>query len=244
MCGWCRRARSAAPTGARWRCAAPSCSRYGDPAGTSGAARGARLDARRATRGLAVARRRCAGHARQPDGAHAGRPRAAAPRRHRRRRTARLPAGVGGLPRRGRDGRAGAGRSTTASTSTRCSGSRSRTPLRAVYVTPHHQYPTTVTLKAARRLALLALARANALRHHRGRLRPRVSLRRPPGAAAGQRATRRPGHLHRHAVEDPRARACASATSSRRRRCCTASARSARCSTSRAIWPPRPRWRR
>lgn len=35
----------------------------------------------------------------------------------------------------------------------------SRTTLRAVYVTPHHQYPTTVTLKAARRLALLALAR-------------------------------------------------------------------------------------
>jgi GntR family transcriptional regulator/MocR family aminotransferase len=36
-------------------------------------------------------------------------------------------------------------------------GSRS---IRAVYVTPHHQYPTTVTLKAARRLALLALARS------------------------------------------------------------------------------------
>jgi GntR family transcriptional regulator / MocR family aminotransferase len=35
-----------------------------------------------------------------------------------------------------------------------------RTALRAVYVTPHHQYPTTVTLKAARRLALLDLARA------------------------------------------------------------------------------------
>jgi GntR family transcriptional regulator/MocR family aminotransferase len=33
-------------------------------------------------------------------------------------------------------------------------------PLRAVYVTPHHQYPTTVTLKAARRLSLLALARS------------------------------------------------------------------------------------
>jgi GntR family transcriptional regulator/MocR family aminotransferase len=32
--------------------------------------------------------------------------------------------------------------------------------LRAVYVTPHHQYPTTVTLKAARRLALLSLARS------------------------------------------------------------------------------------
>jgi GntR family transcriptional regulator / MocR family aminotransferase len=36
----------------------------------------------------------------------------------------------------------------------------SRTTLRAVYVTPHHQYPTTVTLKAARRLSLLARARA------------------------------------------------------------------------------------
>ena len=35
-----------------------------------------------------------------------------------------------------------------------------RATVRAVYVTPHHQYPTTVTLKAARRLALLALARA------------------------------------------------------------------------------------
>jgi GntR family transcriptional regulator/MocR family aminotransferase len=35
-----------------------------------------------------------------------------------------------------------------------------RTALRAAYVTPHHQYPTTVTLKAARRLALLSLARA------------------------------------------------------------------------------------
>jgi GntR family transcriptional regulator/MocR family aminotransferase len=35
-----------------------------------------------------------------------------------------------------------------------------RAPVRAVYVTPHHQYPTTVTLKAGRRLALLELARA------------------------------------------------------------------------------------
>jgi GntR family transcriptional regulator/MocR family aminotransferase len=32
-------------------------------------------------------------------------------------------------------------------------------PLRAVYTTPHHQYPTTVTLAAGRRLALAALAR-------------------------------------------------------------------------------------
>ena len=33
-----------------------------------------------------------------------------------------------------------------------------RRPIRAVYVTPHHQYPTTVTLTAARRLALRQLA--------------------------------------------------------------------------------------
>ena len=33
-----------------------------------------------------------------------------------------------------------------------------RTPLRAVYVTPHHHYPTTVTLSAARRMALYELA--------------------------------------------------------------------------------------
>jgi GntR family transcriptional regulator/MocR family aminotransferase len=35
--------------------------------------------------------------------------------------------------------------------------------LRAVYVTPHHQYPTTVTMSASRRLALLALAKRHGL---------------------------------------------------------------------------------
>ncbi|WP_234054175.1 MULTISPECIES: PLP-dependent aminotransferase family protein [unclassified Xanthobacter] len=35
--------------------------------------------------------------------------------------------------------------------------------LKAVYVTPHHQYPTTVTLGAARRLRLLELARRHRL---------------------------------------------------------------------------------
>jgi GntR family transcriptional regulator/MocR family aminotransferase len=34
-----------------------------------------------------------------------------------------------------------------------------REPVRAVYVTPHHQLPTTVTMSAARRMALLELAR-------------------------------------------------------------------------------------
>jgi GntR family transcriptional regulator/MocR family aminotransferase len=38
-----------------------------------------------------------------------------------------------------------------------------REPVRAVYVTPHHQYPTTVTLSAARRIALLDLARRERL---------------------------------------------------------------------------------
>ncbi len=35
----------------------------------------------------------------------------------------------------------------------------SRRPIRALYVTPHHQFPTTATLAAPRRLQLLALAR-------------------------------------------------------------------------------------
>ncbi|MDC0670007.1 MocR-like pyridoxine biosynthesis transcription factor PdxR [Nannocystis radixulma] len=38
-----------------------------------------------------------------------------------------------------------------------------REAVRAVYITPHHQYPTTVTLAAGRRLQLLALARAHRL---------------------------------------------------------------------------------
>jgi GntR family transcriptional regulator/MocR family aminotransferase len=36
-----------------------------------------------------------------------------------------------------------------------------REPVRAVYTTPHHQYPTTVTLAPGRRLQLLALAQAH-----------------------------------------------------------------------------------
>lgn len=35
------------------------------------------------------------------------------------------------------------------------------TPIRALYLTPHHQYPTTATLDSGRRLALLALARSH-----------------------------------------------------------------------------------
>jgi len=37
------------------------------------------------------------------------------------------------------------------------------TRVRAVYTTPHHQYPTTVTLSAGRRLALLELARTRGI---------------------------------------------------------------------------------
>jgi DNA-binding transcriptional MocR family regulator len=36
-----------------------------------------------------------------------------------------------------------------------------RHPIRAVYVTPHHQFPTTVTMSAGRRLKLLDLARVH-----------------------------------------------------------------------------------
>lgn len=36
-----------------------------------------------------------------------------------------------------------------------------REPVRAVYVTPHHQYPSTVTLSPARRIELLELARTH-----------------------------------------------------------------------------------
>jgi GntR family transcriptional regulator/MocR family aminotransferase len=38
-----------------------------------------------------------------------------------------------------------------------------RRPIRAIYLTPHHQYPTTVALTAARRVALLKLARDHRL---------------------------------------------------------------------------------
>src|SRR4029079_9670541 len=38
-----------------------------------------------------------------------------------------------------------------------------REPVRVVYVTPHHQFPTTVTMSAARRMALLAPARRKKL---------------------------------------------------------------------------------
>lgn len=38
-----------------------------------------------------------------------------------------------------------------------------RRPIRALYVTPHHQHPTTVTMTAARRVALLALAHQHRL---------------------------------------------------------------------------------
>lgn len=40
---------------------------------------------------------------------------------------------------------------------------RRRTKIAALYVTPHHQYPTTVTLSPARRVALGALARRHGL---------------------------------------------------------------------------------
>ncbi|MFN7971916.1 MAG: PLP-dependent aminotransferase family protein [Acidobacteriota bacterium] len=76
--------------------------------------------------------------------------------------------------------------------------------LRAVYLTPHHQYPTTVTLSAARRLAAGARTRAP-LRGHRGRLRLRVPLRGSSRPAARERRCGGVRRLRRDALQDPRA---------------------------------------
>ena len=79
-------------------------------------------------------------------------------------------------------------------------------PLRALYLTPHHQYPTMVALSAQRRLRLLELARMHRCAvleddyahefHYQGR----------PTLAAGQRRSSRLGGVHRHALQDPDAR--------------------------------------
>ncbi len=63
--------------------------------------------------------------------------------------------------------------------------------LRAVYLTPHHQYPTTVTLSPARRLALLELARRERLAVLEDDYDNEFALRGAPGPAAGERRRRR-----------------------------------------------------
>ena len=78
-----------------------------------------------------------------------------------------------------------------------------------VYVTPSHQFPTTVTMSLERRHALLERAAAFGLHRHRRRLRKRA---RPPGQpAAGAEIPRpqRPRHLHLVACRRPWRRACA-----------------------------------
>ena len=116
-----------------------------------------------------------------------------------------------------------------------------RMKLRAVYVTPHHQYPTTVTLKAARRLALLEFARAEKIAIIEDDYDHEFHYDRPASTAARERRPRRHGRLHRHAVEDSRAwpayRLHRGATSGAAE-CWSVSAR---CSTSRAISRPKRR---
>ena len=68
-----------------------------------------------------------------------------------------------------------------------------RTPVRAVYLTPHHQYPSTAVLPAPRRLALLALAREHRIAvleddydhefHYEGRPILPLAARAPEGVA-------------------------------------------------------------
>ena len=89
--------------------------------------------------------------------------------------------------------------------------------VRAVYVTPSHQYPLGMSMSAARRLALLDWAARARRLDARGRLRQRVPLRQPPArrAAGHGRAT------SAWSTSAPSARCssprCASATSSCRR---------------------------
>ena len=101
------RARARVPAGAGARRRA-NCSPTAIPRAIPACARRWRRCSRHArARGR---RGRRARHARQPDGAVADRARATPPGRHRRRRGSRLPAGVGGVSRRGRDRGAGARR--------------------------------------------------------------------------------------------------------------------------------------
>ena len=90
-----------------------------------------------------------------------------------------------------------------ASSSTSCGGSRRG----AVVLTPAHQYPTGAVLSAAPPPALAAWA-PTLTANRRGRLRRRVPLRPSArGCAPGCRAG--PGHLRRHALEEPGARPAA-----------------------------------
>ena len=105
--------------------------------------------------------------------------------------------------------------------------------VRALYVTPHHQFPTTVTLSAGRRLKLLELARAHRFAiveddydydfHYDGRpVLPLASVD-PAGVVVYVGTLRR--------CSRPR---CASATSSRPLHSLSGSPRIARTSTRRA----------
>ena len=99
-----------------------------------------------ATRALPDRRGGCVRDARQPDGALARRARAAAAP------ATSSPSRASAIARPGRRSAPRARASCrcrsmrAASTSTRWRALHDRTPVRAVYLTPHHQYPTTVTL--------------------------------------------------------------------------------------------------
>src|SRR5262249_59240545 len=62
-----------------------------------------------------------------------------------------------------------------------------RRPIRAVYVTPHHQYPTTVTLSAARRGAPRPLSRPGRFGLLGDHYRHEVYFNRPPAVAVASR---------------------------------------------------------
>ena len=80
-------------------------------------------------------------------------------------------------------------------------GAHGRTPVRAVFITPHHRCPTTVTLKAAGRLA--PVDRARSVRHHRRRYDHAFHYDGRP-IRRWRARTARTRHLRRHVVEETR----------------------------------------
>ena len=99
------------------------------------------------------------------------------------------------------------------------------TRARLVYTTPSHQAPTGVTMSMERRRELLHFAEQPQRRHHRRRLRLRVSPRRPTPRTTSPVGPPRPGHLRRHLLQDTLAVAA-----SRVHRASTATGRSRHCS--------------
>ena len=139
-------------------------------------------------------------------------------------------------------GRRAPGSSASRSTARAWSWRRCRASARLVYVTPSHQFPLGTADVAGPADRAAGLGRAPRRGHHRGRLRQRVPLLRPPAGAVAEHRPRRPGHLRR--ARSPRrcCRCCGWVSWSRRRRCGRRCARPSSSPTGTATSRPRRRW--